>query len=46
MPLDSCIHNIGEYYSSHYLDTGMESDVKDILLGDTLIGASQLDRLR
>lgn len=30
MPLDPCIHNVGEYYSSHYLDTGMDADVRDI----------------
>ncbi|MEI6232649.1 MAG: hypothetical protein WCT04_06330 [Planctomycetota bacterium] len=29
MPLDTCIHNVGEYYSAHYLDTTFANDVKD-----------------
>ena len=40
MPLDSCIHNIGEYYSSHYLDTGMEADVRDTLRGWREVGST------
>lgn len=44
MPLDSCIHNIGEYYSSHYLDTGMESDVKDTLRGWREVGSTAPSR--
>jgi hypothetical protein len=44
MPLDSCIHNIGEYYSSHYLDTGMEADVKDTLRGWREVGSTAPSR--
>jgi len=29
MPLDTCIANIGEYYSSHYLDSTFARDVKE-----------------
>jgi hypothetical protein len=28
MPLDTCIANVGEYYSSHYLDSTFARDVK------------------
>ena len=28
MPLDTCIANVGEYYSSHYLDTTFTKDIK------------------
>jgi hypothetical protein len=31
MPLDTCINNIGEYYSSHYLDTTFSKDLKDLV---------------
>ncbi len=30
MPLDTCIANIGEYYSSHYLDSTFSSDIKQL----------------
>ena len=30
MPLDTCITNVGEYYSSHYLDTTFAGDLKHI----------------
>lgn len=29
MPLDTAILNVGEYYSSHYLDSTFERDIKD-----------------
>ncbi len=44
MPLDPCIHNVGEYYSSHYLDTGMDSDVRDIRTGWRELGSSAPSR--
>ncbi|MFH1138028.1 MAG: hypothetical protein V1816_18310 [Pseudomonadota bacterium] len=28
MPLDTCINNVGEYYSSHYLDSTFAGDIK------------------
>lgn len=31
MPLDTCITNVGEYYSSHYLDSTFAKDVKDLV---------------
>lgn len=31
MPLDTAIHNVGEYYSAHYLDGDFAKDVKDLL---------------
>ena len=31
MPLDTCIQNVGEYYSSHYLDSTFTSDVKELV---------------
>jgi hypothetical protein len=31
MPLDTCITNVGEYYSSHYLDSTFTKDVKDLV---------------
>ena len=31
MPLDTCITNVGEYYSSHYLDSTFAKDLKDLL---------------
>lgn len=31
MPLDTAIHNVGEYYSAHYLDLGFAADLKDLL---------------
>jgi hypothetical protein len=31
MPLDTCITNVGEYYSSHYLDSTFASDVKELM---------------
>lgn len=31
MPLDTAIHNVGEYYSAHYLDLGFATDLKDLL---------------
>ena len=33
MPLDTCINNVGEYYSSHYLDSTFAKDVKDLIKG-------------
>ena len=33
MPLDTCITNVGEYYSSHYLDTTFAGDLKQIAAG-------------
>jgi hypothetical protein len=32
MPLDTCITNVGEYYSSHYLDSTFTKDVKDLVV--------------
>ncbi len=31
MPLDTCITNVGEYYSSHYLDSTFTKDVKELV---------------
>ena len=31
MPLDTCITNVGEYYSSHYLDSTFSKDVKELV---------------
>ena len=31
MPLDTCITNVGEYYSSHYLDSTFASDVRELM---------------
>lgn len=31
MPLDTCINNVGEYYSSHYLDTTFAKDVASLV---------------
>lgn len=31
MPLDTCITNVGEYYSSHYLDSTFTKDVKNLV---------------
>ena len=31
MPLDLAIQNVGEYYSSHYLDTTFGRDTKNLL---------------
>ena len=31
MPLDTSIANVGEYYSSHYLDSTFAKDVKDLI---------------
>jgi hypothetical protein len=31
MPVDTCINNVGEYYSSHYLDSTFTKDVKDLV---------------
>ncbi len=44
MPLDPCIHNVGEYYSSHYLDTGMDADVRDIRTGWRELGSGAPSR--
>jgi len=44
MPLDPCIHNVGEYYSSHYLDTGIDSDVRDIRAGWRELGSTAPSR--
>ena len=30
MPLDTCIDNVGEYYSAHYLDTTFAKDIKEL----------------
>ena len=32
MPLDTCINNVGEYYSSHYLDSTFAGDIKQLLV--------------
>lgn len=44
MPLDPSIHNVGEYYSSHYLDTGMDADVRDIRTGWRELGSGAPSR--
>ena len=31
MPLDTCITNVAEYYSSHYLDSTFAKDVKELV---------------
>lgn len=31
MPLDTCITNVGEYYSSHYLDSTFSRDVRELV---------------
>ena len=31
MSLDTCINNVGEYYSSHYLSTTFSKDVKNLV---------------
>jgi len=31
MPVDTCIENVGEYLSSHYLDSTFTGDIKDTL---------------
>lgn len=31
MPVDTCITNVGEYYSSHYLDSTFTKDVKELV---------------
>ena len=31
MPVDTCITNVGEYYSSHYLDSTFTKDVKTLV---------------
>ncbi|MEA3332660.1 MAG: hypothetical protein U9Q58_03570, partial [Pseudomonadota bacterium] len=31
MPLDTCITNVGEYYSSHYLDSTFAKDLKGLI---------------
>lgn len=31
MPLDTCVTNVGEYYSSHYLDSTFAKDVKGLV---------------
>jgi hypothetical protein len=31
MPLDTCINNVGEYFSSHYLDSTFAKDVKELV---------------
>lgn len=31
MPLDTCITNVGEYYSSHYLDSTFAKDIKGLM---------------
>lgn len=33
MSLDTCVRNVGEYYSSHYLDTIFEKDIEDLRQG-------------
>ena len=33
MPLDTCITNVGEYYSSHYLDSTFARDVDNLVKG-------------
>ncbi len=31
MPLDTSIENVGEYYSSHYLESTFGKDTKELL---------------
>lgn len=31
MPLDTCLQNVGEYYSSHYLETTFAGDVRQLI---------------
>lgn len=44
MPLDTCITNVGEYYSSHYLDTTFAGDLKQIAAGWKEQGAQATPR--
>ncbi len=30
MPLDTCVQNVGEYYSSHYLDSTFARDMQQL----------------
>jgi hypothetical protein len=31
MPLDPCIQNVGEYYSSHYLESTFPGDLRQLM---------------
>src|SRR5579862_2598950 len=33
MPLDTCVQNVGEYYSSHYLDSTFARDMQQLQAG-------------
>lgn len=40
MPLDTCIQNVGEYYSSHYLDSTFVKDTKELMAKWKELGSS------
>ncbi len=40
MPLDTCITNVGEYYSAHYLDSTFSKDVKDLISDWAKLGSA------
>ncbi len=44
MPLDTSIENVGEYYSSHYLDSTFTKDTKQLLKGWRQTGADAVPR--
>ena len=44
MPLDTCITNVGEYYSSHYLDSTFSKDVKELVSRWNEQGSSSIPR--
>ena len=44
MSLDTCITNVGEYYSSHYLETTFATDLKDLVTKWRELGAESSPR--
>lgn len=44
MPLDTCIQNIGEYYSSHYLDSTFAQDTRELTAKWKEMGSSATPR--
>jgi hypothetical protein len=44
MPLDTCITNVGEYYSSHYLDSTFTRDVRELVQKWTEAGSQSPPR--
>jgi hypothetical protein len=44
MPLDTCISNVGEYYSSHYLDSTFSKDLAKWIEGWKVQGAQAVPR--